>query len=72
MHFEVYIRSARIFPANNMALQGEDSLEFYDGEISIRDAKGEPLTSFPPREFRKNISEASFEWTLARFPFSSP
>ena len=69
---EDYIRSAKIFPANNMALQGEDCLEFYDGDISITDPEGERLASFAPREFRKNISEASFEWTLARFPYYKP
>lgn len=66
------IRSAKVFPANNMALRGEDCLEFYDGEISLIDSEGEDIVRFPSRDFRKNIGEASFEWTLARFPYFKP
>jgi F420-non-reducing hydrogenase large subunit len=69
---EDYISRAKVFPANNMALRGEDCLEFYDGEISIKDSQGEDIVRFPPRDFRQNIGEASFEWTLARFPYFKP
>jgi len=66
---EEFIRSVKLFPANNMALQGENCLEFYDGDVSVTAPTGERLARFPSREFRQNIGEASFEWTLARFPY---
>jgi F420-non-reducing hydrogenase large subunit len=69
---EDYIRGVKIFPANNMALKGEDCIEFYDGEITVKNPEGEDIASFPPRDFRQNIGEASLEWTLARFPYFKP
>ncbi len=67
-----YIRSLKVFPVNNMALQGENCLEFYEGDISITDPAGERIAHFPPSMFRKYVGEASFEWTLARFPYYKP
>jgi len=63
-------RSFAAFPSGYMGLvdsQGE--LQLYEGQVRIRDARGDLLTQFAPPAYLENIGEHVEPWSFLKFPY---
>ncbi len=58
------------FPSNYMGLVDEEGgLQLYDGEIRVRDAKGEVLAQFKPADYLEFVAEHVESWSFLKFPY---
>lgn len=58
------------FPSNYMGLvDSEGGLQFYDGEIRLRDDKGEYLAQFKPENYLSYIAEHVESWSFLKHPY---
>ncbi len=58
------------FPSNYMGLVDEEGgLQFYDGEIRVRDAEGGMLAQFRPTDYLEYVAEHVEPWSFLKFPY---
>ena len=58
------------FPSNYMGLVDEEGgLQLYDGEIRLRDAKGNLLAQFDPADYLDYVAEHVEPWSFLKFPY---
>jgi NAD-reducing hydrogenase large subunit len=58
------------FPSNYMGLvDREGGLQLYDGEIRVKDAKGEFLAQFKPEHYLSYIAEHVESWSFLKHPY---
>jgi F420-non-reducing hydrogenase large subunit len=62
-------RRIAVLKTNYMSLTDNANLSFYDGKVRVKDAKGNTIAEFPPREYIDNVDEKAFEWTYAKFAY---
>jgi F420-non-reducing hydrogenase large subunit len=62
-------RKAGDYKTYYMALTKNDSLEFYDGKISVINSEGEAFAQFTPQEYMDHVEEKRLEWTYAKFAY---
>ncbi len=58
------------FPSNYMGLVNQDGgLELYEGDVRLKDAKGNLLAQFRPDHYLAYIGEHVEPWSFLKFPF---
>jgi F420-non-reducing hydrogenase large subunit len=54
---------------NYMSLTDNGCLNFYDGNVRVKDAEGKTIAEFPPKEYMDYVEERAIEWTYAKFAY---
>ncbi len=63
-------RSFAAFSSSYMGLvDAQGALQLYDGQLRIRDARGDLLAQFSPQLYLENIGEHVEPWSFLKFPF---
>ena len=63
-------RSFAAFSSGYMGLvDAQGALQLYDGQLRIRDARGDLLAQFSPQLYLENIGEHVEPWSFLKFPF---
>ena len=58
------------FPSSYMGLVNEEGgLELYDGDIRVKDAKGNLVAQFKPAHYLAHVGEHVESWSFLKFPF---
>ncbi|MBS7632247.1 Ni/Fe hydrogenase subunit alpha [Candidatus Bathyarchaeota archaeon] len=62
-------KKAGDYRTHYMALENNDTLEFYEGNIKAIDPNGETLFKFSPQSYMDYVEEKKYPWTYAKFAY---
>lgn len=63
-------RDFACFPSNYMGLvDRHGAIQFYDGEIRVKDSEGKFLAQFPPDHYLAYVAEHVEPWSYLKFPY---
>ncbi len=62
-------RQVAAIKTNYMSLTDNGNLNFYDGNVQVKDAAGKTVAEFPPQEYMNYVEEKALEWTYAKFAY---
>lgn len=62
-------KKAGDYKTNYMALTKDDTVEFYDGKISVINPEGQTISEFSADDYVGHVEEKTYEWTYAKFAY---